>query len=338
MLSVSGCSISFKGKQSADTGGIFVSSNKGDAWQKRNLILTVTGTPKTIEALSVGDIAIDPSDANAIYFGTIDNGLYYSYNNTKEWQKAVSLGDITVARIAVDPENKCIVYVSSKNKIYKSEDCSRTWQQVYYDDDINIRINSISIDHYDSNKVYLGTSRGEVLKSFDKGISWQAIGRFDSSVKEVIVSPIDSRIVFAATQKKGLHRSKDGGESWTDLSEKIVEFNRRHDFQDMELAVEKEGLIYLATDYGLLRSENYGDDWTKIELITPENEAVINSMALNPKNSEEIYYVTNTTFYRSVDGGESWSTKKLPTSRAGWKVIVNPDNPTIVYLGARTIQ
>ena len=51
-----------------------------------------------------------------------------------------------------------------------------------------------------------------------------------------------------------------------------------------------------------------------------------------------IYYVTNTTFYRSLDGGINWSSNKLPTSRAGVKLLIDSKNPSIIYLAVRQIK
>jgi len=58
-------------------------------------------------------------------------------------------------------------------------------------------------------------------------------------------------------------------------------------------------------------------------------------MAVNPQNTQEIYYVTNTTFYRSLDGGENWKTIKMPTSAIGWKLLIDPKEPNIIYLGIK---
>jgi hypothetical protein len=72
-------------------------------------------------------------------------------------------------------------------------------------------------------------------------------------------------------------------------------------------------------------------------LIQPEKEAVINSMAVNPKDSSNIFYVTNTTFFRSTDGGVTWTMKKLPTHRSGQELIVDFDYPNNLYLGTAVI-
>ncbi|MDD5071184.1 MAG: hypothetical protein PHQ42_00385 [Patescibacteria group bacterium] len=338
VLTISGCSINFKtGEGGGTDGGVYVSANQGNNWQQRVLIPTTSGKPSSFGNLNAFSLAMDPSDSGAVYFGSIDNGLLYTYNGAQGWFLAGSLAKATIDAIAIDPNSKCVIYASLENKVYKSTDCSRTWSQIYYDNDVNTRVNAIAADHYDSANVYIGTSRGEVIKSSDRGESWKTIGRFDNSVQKIVISPADSRLVFAATAKKGIFRSTDSGNNWTALAEKMKDFKDSLSFRDFAVATADKGLIFLATNYGLLRSADNGEKWEKIELITPEKKATINSIAINPKSSKEIFYVTNTTFYRSLDGGTNWATKKLPTTRAGWKLLIDPVNPNIIYMGVRKI-
>ncbi|MDD5291001.1 MAG: YCF48-related protein [Patescibacteria group bacterium] len=338
-IMVSGCSISFKnGEGGGNDGGIYVTANQGNNWVQKVLIPTTSGQPGSFGNLNASSLAMDPSDPGAIYFGSVDNGLLYTYNGAGGWFLANGLGKVTINAIAVDPVSKCIIYAGIENKVYKSTDCNRTWAQVYYDNDVNTIVNTIAIDHYNSVNVFIGTSRGEAIKSSDRGGSWKTIGRFENSVQKIVVSPADSRLIFAATAKKGIFRSTDGGANWVSLEEKLKDFKNALSFKDLAVASADKGLIFLATNYGLLKSADNGDNWAKIELITPEKEATINSIAVGPKNSKEVYYVTNTTFYRSLDGGANWTTKKLPTTRAGWKLLINPENPNIIYLGARKIE
>lgn len=336
---VSGCSISFGGSGGGNSndGGLYGSANQGDTWAQGASIPTASGQPQSFGNLDVSSLAIDPSDSKAIYFGSVDNGLLYTYSGAKEWFMAEGLVKATISSVAVDPSSKCIIYAGIENKIYKSTDCNRTWTQVYYDNDVSTRIDSIAVDHYDSANVYIGTSRGEIIKSSDRGTAWRTIGRLEDRIKRIIISPADSRMIFVATQGKGIFRSSDNGENWESLAEKLKDFDSSG-FKDLVLAKADKGLMFLATNYGLLKSSDNGNTWQKIELITPEKGATINAIAVSPKNSKEIYYVTNTTFYRSLDGGANWTTKKLPTSRAGWKLLVNPENTNIIYLGVKKLE
>ncbi|MDD4332932.1 MAG: YCF48-related protein [Patescibacteria group bacterium] len=338
-LTLSGCTIQFGSQGGGATdGGVWATTDKGDNWQQRITVPASQGSPKSIAALDGYSFAMDPSDNKAFYFGSVDNGLFFTYNKTSEWQLAKTLGQVTVADIAVDPEAKCIIYAAVGNRVYKSTDCTRSWTQSYYDNDLMVKIVSIAVDPYNSKNVYIGTSRGEIIKSSDKGVSWQTVVRLDNEIRKIVISSHDSRIIFAATADDGIFRSYDSGANWVSLAEALKDFNSSVNFRDMSLSKSEKGFIYLASNYGLLKSTNNGDTWSKIELITPEDGAVINAIAVSPKNVKEVYYVTNTTFYRSIDGGENWTTRKLPTTRAGWKLIVDTENNNLLYLTVKTIK
>lgn len=336
-ITTTGCSISLKSSDNrAIDGGLFVSVNKGEQWRQKAAIPTISGSPKTMASLSVNSLIMDPGDNKAIYFGSVENGLFYTYDEANTWQITKGLEQTTINSIAVDPNSRCIIYVAVNNKVYKSNDCNRSWSQVYYDNDVAVKINDIAIDHYDTANVFIGTSRGEIIKSVDYGVAWQTLQRFGGSIKKIIVNPYDSRIMFVATDNKEIYRSTDSGTHWININEQLGEING--DFKDLIFIKSNSGLIFLATNYGLLKSTDNGDTWSKITLIPPKENAIINAIAVNPQNSEEIYYVTNTTFYRSFDSGQSWNVKKLPTTRAGWKLLIDPENPNIIYMGVRALK
>lgn len=340
---LSGCGIQFTGGANTDVGGgndggIYRSENKGTTWVQKTLVPTVSGNPGNFGLFDSLSLAMDPSDSKALYLGTIENGLLYSYDRGDGWQKAAALGQYTIRSIGVDPDYKCTLYVAVDNKVIKSNDCSRNWAQAYYDNDLSLKVNTIAIDPKDGNNVFVGTTRGELIKSSDRGGSWQTINRFDANVIRVVISPEDSKIMFAATEGRSLHFSKDAGKTWVDLDESLKDFKDSINFKDLVFSGENSNKIFLASRYGLLSSDNLGESWNKIELITPEAEATINALAVNPKNDNEIYYVTNSTFYRTADGGKNWTTKKLPTSRIGWRLQIDPNNPSVLYMAVRQIN
>ncbi len=319
-------------------GGIFKSINKGDIWSQAVLIPTTSGKPNSIATLSVNSLVMDPSDHRAIYYGSVGNGLYYTYDGARNWFPTPGLGKGTIKDIAIDPESKCIIYAAIGNKLLKSTDCNRTWSQMYYDSDLRVSVNNIAVDHYNSEVVYIGTSRGEIIKSYDRGVSWTTLYRMQDPILRIVIAPDDSRSMFVGTKNKGVFRSSDNGVSWTNLSDNLKEFKAGKKFKDLAFSQAQPGLIYLATGYGLLKSEDRGDNWQAIELIPPSQKATINAIAVSPQEPKEIYYVTNTTFYRSLDGGENWTIKKLPTSKAGWKLLINPKDPKVIYLGVRSLK
>ena len=336
LLTTSGCTIKF-GSSDRDIGGVFKTTDRGDNWANLSLIPTTTGAPQSIVRINSNALTLDPGDNQALYLGSVENGLFYTYDGANNWKIAYGLKQIPINSVAIDPNSKCIVYVTSANKVYKTVDCSRNWTQIYNDDDSKAQITHVAVDNYNSKGVYIGTSRGEIIKSLDAGASWQTINRFKNEILKISINPFDTRLIFVATAKN-IYRSENSGNTWIDLNESLEDFQYSAGFKDLVISRAKKGLIFLATGYGLLRSDDYGYSWKKIELITPEKGAIVNSIGLSAVNTEVIYYVTNTTFYRSIDGGSNWSTIKLLTTRAGWNLIVDPRNDNIVYMGVKNIE
>ncbi len=330
---VSGCSLRFSSDQDRDLGGVFLSEDQGRKWRHAVAVPTVGDRREHIGNIAVNKMTRDPNDPQAVYLASLERGLYYTYDISEGWRKAEGLPNATIDAVRVDAQSKCIIYASSGNTVYKSTDCNRSWEPVYYDDERRAKINDIVVDHYNPSNVFIGTSLGVVLKSEDRGESWSPVKKINDRISGLYLSPHDSRIMLVTTERRGTFRTRDGGFSWTNLEDNMEDFDDSRDVRDLFMPESDKGWIFLVTEYGLLKSEDFGDTWSEIELLTPEDEAVINSITMNPQDPDEIYYVTNNTFYRSLNGGESWSTQALPTSRPGQSLLINPEKPNIIYLG-----
>ena len=69
------------------------------------------------------------------------------------------------------------------------------------------------------------------------------------------------------------------------------------------------------------------------KLIVPERESQINALGISGQDVNKMYYLTNYVFYSTIDGGKNWVNRALPTIRQGWKLLVNPRNDQVLYLG-----
>lgn len=352
----SACSISTTSNSKPSTAGrvessLFLSVNQGETWVSRANIPTVSGRPKSLADINVNTLVMDPQDSQAIYLASFDKGLFFTYNINEGWQTVGGLPQATVNDVQIDPKNKCLIYAAISNRVYRSNDCARTWEQIYFDNDLSVSINTLAIDHFNPKNLYLGTSRGEIIKSIDAGAYWRTIQRNTDGIARLIISPLDSRLIFVATSKNEIYSfssntttNPDNSEdleanfvvnNWQSLNDVLKDFNLGTSFKDLIIGA-KDGSMFLVTDQLILRSADRGITWEKINLIPPAQDAVIKAVAVDPQNSQNLYYVTNTTFFHSADGGATWSTKKLPTNRAGRKLLVDFSNPKILYLG--TIQ
>lgn len=338
-LGLSGCGAAKTTDTSAIDGGVFKSADYGTTWQQRALIPTTTGQPMKFSSVNDYSLVMDPSDSKVIYFGSIGSGLLYSTDGGGSWQRVAGLQNSTIISIAVDPKAECSVYAAVANKIYKTTDCTREWKSVYFDTDLKVTINSVAIDQTNSNIIYFGNSRGDVVKSSNGGTSWETIYRSGSKIQEIALDPSNGRTIYVITSGKGVFRSVDSGITWDDSIAKALDsFKLGKDVKTIAFVKSEPKMLFVATKYGLIRSSDSGKTWEQIALIPPDKNATINTLAVNPTNSKNIFYATYTTFYRSVDGGQTWSTFKLPTSRAGWKLVIDPTAPNVIYMGVRAMK
>ena len=346
-LLFSACSISTTTDGMQSGSSVFYSGDRGNTWRDASGLATVSASLEKISNLDIHGIYADPSDSAAMYLATA-KGLYYTYSITDGWNLAKSLPQDLIRSVAVNQNNKCMVYVAMGNRVLRSVDCSRSFQEVYVDNDKAVMVNSVLIDHYNPRNIYIATSRGEVIKSIDEGQSWRTIHRFEEPIAKIISSPKDSRLIFVATNSANLFSFFSNTETnpstsadvernfqvsnFKDLNAVLRDLSAGNVFKDVVVSP-SDGAIFLATDKQIFRSKNDGLSWEPLNLIQPDGQVAVNTMTVSPRNSNEIYYATNSTFFRSSDGGVSWTTKKLPSARGGSALLVDFDNTNNIYLG-----
>lgn len=318
-------------QQGAD-GGIYKSTNKGDNWVQKAAVATV-GAPKSIAGVNVATIVQDPSDPQALYLGTAENGMFYSYDGGESWMQPPQLSRGRISSIAINPKDKCTIYLAIENKLLKSEDCSRTWSVTYLDARADKLTTAVAVDARDPRLIWIGNSTGDVLKSTDAGASWTLVKALGNQILKIALNPADSHRMFVATRSNGVWRSPDAGAAWINLNDRYKQYAGANEFYDIALGTSDPNLIILATKYGLIRSLDAGETFEAIPLLTAPGSALIYSVAVDPKDASAIYYGTSTLFYRSPNGGGNWTTLKLPSSRTATVLHVDRSNSSSILMG-----
>lgn len=313
-------------------GGLWVSFDKGETWQKKSLMPTVSGV-KDLADLNVEFLVFDPQDSNTIYWSAGESGLFVSYDMAESWQEIKGLPKGRYTDLVVDPNAKNIVYVALDNRIFKSSDCCRSWQNIYIDIP-GVPINAIAVDPLNSKRILAGLADGRLIKSEDGGTNWALYHDFKTNIKDIFFNFQVPKIVYLATQNAGIFKSIDSGESWHKIEElDSNKFPGVNVFYYGFFDLTKKDALFILTDAGFLRSDEGTKNWRDYKLLTQPGRVKINSFTANPRNPDEIYYATDTTFYKSINGGISWITKNLPTRRKVIYLTTNPSNPNILYLG-----
>lgn len=326
--------IRFGGGSSGTDGGVYKSVNNGGEWKQKSAIPTVTGSPRTFGSANIVMLAQDPADRLALYAGTRESGMLYTYDGGETWRQPKDLVQGAVNAVAVDPKDKCTVYVATANRVLKTTDCSRSYAESYRD---ATAISAFAADYFNTGHLYLGTEKGAVLKSADGGRTWGLLQDLKGKIIDIVINPKDSRIVYVAVSRRGVWKSTDAGRSWQDLTGGFKKLAGSTDIKRLVVSGANAEIVVMASKYGLIRSKDGGASWEPLTLLTKPGSIEIDSLALDPKSANRLYYGTTSTFYKSEDGGATWSTKKLPTSRAATALLVDAGDSNVIYLGALKI-
>lgn len=151
---------------------------------------------------TITTIAVAPCNSNVIYAGTDDGNVWVSDDYGNIWQNITNdLPLRWVTRIAVDPANEAIAYVtfsglkwkSAQPHIFRTTNFGQTWIDIsgnLPDAPINIAM----VDAFHSNLIYVGNDVG-CFFSADSGFSWNVLGQ------GLPIVPVYSMDIHKATRK-----------------------------------------------------------------------------------------------------------------------------------------
>lgn len=340
-VALSGCTLTSSSSTAVKyDGGVWRSADAGGIFAQANDILTTKGKVATLANQNINKMAIDPQDDKTVYLAAEGNGVFVSTDAGVSWQAFGNLGKTSATELGVDPKDKCVVYAVIGNKLYKTENCGRDFTNVYYHQKAGITLTALAVDTKVSKVVYLGTSDGEILKSLDGGITWTTVNRVSGDkVIDIIVDPFESRIVYAGTAKSGLLKSVDSGMSWNDLGPGLKTYIGSSQYRQLIYDYSTANSLMLISKFGILRTFDGGGTWKVIELLPETKNLDILAAAINPKNSQEFYYVTASGFLKTIDGGVKWSSRKLPfTQRYVSGMYVGRADANVIYLATKLIK
>ncbi len=341
-----GC-LQFGATQAQGPMGMYQSVDKGEIWKQIAALPTVSGV-QNISGIKVYRIHTDPSDPNAIYIASRGQGLYYSYNNGASWQTAPAMAGKFIYGLAVNPNNKCNIFVSDGQHIFKTDDCMRSWTNVYSEERPDQRVISLAVDFGSTSTVYAAELGGDILISNNLGGSWRVSQRFGVQLQYLVADQFNPGRVYVAAYKDGIYRSDDLGATWKDMSVGLDNYTDAKKFNRLVINPGKKDSLFWVSKYGILRSDDAGTTWTDLKLITPPGSVNIYAFDINAKNQNEMYYTgtilgdgnvnVRSTFYKTTDGGKNWVTKKLPTNSIPVTILINTEKDNVVSMGFSTLD
>lgn len=340
----------FKTNEAPRDGGVFKSDDGGLTWQQKiNLTPppgSKPGTKMDISRLNILSLAVDRNDDKIVYAGSEGSGLFRSPDQGENWEMFNNEGmpgNATIHDIAIDPKDSKKMYVADvspegKGRVLKSEDGGQKWEQTYINLVARDLVTDIQVDPYDSSVVYIITSADGILQSVNYGRSWTLLRRFRKGVSNLVINPRDTRVIYVTAHEEGIFKSIDKGASWGNLIENLRSFevNPGTEFKSMQIDPQNPNTLYLGYIDGMFRTDDGGNTWQKVNILTPPQVLPINSISINENNSKNIYYTINSEVYlTNSNAASNWVVRHLPTARILQGLTINQKNPNIIYVGSK---
>ena len=163
------------------TNHLYRTTNGAADWNSISPSLTDWVTGRRLGTITT--IAVAPTNSEKIYVGTDDSHVWVSPDNGTTWNEISNgLPFRWVTRVAVDPKNENIVYVTFSGlkwkdpqpHIFRSTDMGANWTDIS-NNLPDAPIDAFAVDNITSTTLYLGNDVGMYV-SFNSGQSWQVLG------------------------------------------------------------------------------------------------------------------------------------------------------------------
>jgi hypothetical protein len=161
------------------------------------------------------------------------------------------------------------------------------------------RLNFITIDPTNSNKLWVGAPAGGLWSTTNGGTSWST--NTDNlaviGCSDLAIDPTNTLVMYMATG------DGDAGDT---------------------------------RSIGVLKSTNAGATWTTTGLTSVvSSNFLIRRLLINPSNTQILLAATNSGIYRTINGGTSWT---QVTTNSTYDLEFKPGDPNTVYAAGTTLR
>lgn len=316
-----------------DTLTIYAASASGGVWKSADAGENWTPVSDQLPTLSIGDIALDPSDKNTLYVGTGEpnagggslaydgQGLFKTTDGGNTWSSLGLAETGSIGRVVVDPENPNRIFVAAMGTLFANN-----------------------------------AERG-IFRSDDGGVSWSKTLFVNDSTGgiDLAVHPLDPDTVFAVTWQRvrrpdkrvyggpgcAIWRSTDGGDTWMKLQNGLPASNNGR--IGIDISASDPNVMYAIyadiTGFykGVYKSTDGGNTWA--QLSGDSNPFYYNfgwwfgQIRVHPHHPDEVFTL-GVDWVKTTDGGDSWDFVSPVYLHADYHALyIHPEKPAFQIAG-----
>ncbi len=271
--------------------------------------------------------------------------------------------------VFVHPRDPSLVFAGTKDGVYRSTDHGATFRRANFPGS-GTQVWSFLADPSDNKRMLAGGSPVSIFSSDDAGASWTRLtdpkmpyrgkSPFAARVMRFARNPNNAKEIFAAMEVGGVMRSTDGGESWSDCSDYLVQMSvdeprlRSQIVSDTQaegmldghaicMSPADPGGVILAVRMGLFRSKDQGATWEDLRVDRFSPFTYGRDIKVSPQDPSTLYACLSVAasskdgaLYRSRDVGKTWQRfDKVQPHGTLMSVSLHHSDPKQVYVAAR---
>lgn len=233
------------------------------------------------------------------------------------------------------------IFLSTNGSRLARAECNNDqWSVEVLLEGTNVRC--LAVDPHNQNIVYAGTQDKGVLRSNDRGKTWQSVGMEGHVVKAIAISPAEPGLIVVGTRPARVFISHDGGQSWMES----VSFRKKRRLfwfspaekpftayvQGIALSPTNPNVMVVGVELGsVVRSTDGGKTWQDHRKGALRD---CHSLKFHAANGDWVYEGggTGAGAAFSRDAGNTWTQSRQGLDRHyGWAAAADPARPEVMY-------